>query len=245
MVTRAYKGGWVALLVLALLQGCSTAPSTREGGVVRNGVAILGVVTQPGINGSMSEAALNNMLHDIVRETGRFSSLAAHKVSKVVGGEKYRAMMKSYAESGTLLPEDIQLLMAARLPVGYAIVTRIQENTTEAGPSTVEALRNNAGELLSDRERIVHSTIRRVTLTSTMVNLRTGTAYWSRSYQAQPVSKSSYTRYFGSSFAGSLAATMANTVANGVRKPAGPPPPSLQLTLRSLMREVARNMKAG
>ncbi|MEE9336383.1 MAG: hypothetical protein V3U65_20035 [Granulosicoccaceae bacterium] len=245
MVTHTYKRGLAALLLLTLLQGCSTTPNARQGAVARNGVAVLGVVTQSGVNGTMSEASLNGMMHDIVRETGRFSSLAAHKVSKVVGGDRYTAIMESYAETGSLQPEDIQLLMAARLPVNYAIISRIQENATEAGPSTVESLRNNAGELLNDRERVVHSTLRRVTLTSTMIDLRTGAAYWSRSYKAEPVNKASYTRYSGSSFAGSLAATMTNTVANGIRKPSGPPAPSLQLTLQSLMREVARTMRPG
>ena len=245
MRTDTLKGGIAALLLLMLLQGCSTNPNARQAAVARNGVAVLGVVTQTGVNGTMSQASLNGMMHDTVRETGRFSSLAAHKVRKVIGGDRYTTMMKSYAKTGSLQPEDIQLLMAARLPVNYAIISRIQENSTLAGPSTVESLRNNAGELLNDRERLVHSTVRRVTLTSTMINLRTGEAYWSRSYKAEPVSKASYTRYSGSSFAGSLAATMANTVANGIRKPSGPPAPSLQLTLQSLMREVARTMSAG
>ena len=233
------------LLLLTLIQGCSSTPNARKGAVARNGVAVLGVVTQSGVNGTMSEAALNSMMHDTVRETGRFSSLAAHKVSKVIGGDRYTTMMEGYAETGRLQSEDIQLLMAARLPVNYAIISLIQENTTAAGPSTVESLRNNAGELLNDRERLVHTTVRQVTLSSTMIDLRTGAAYWSRSYRAEPVSKASYTRYSGSSFAGSLAATMANTVANGIRKPSGPPAPSLQLTLQSLMREVARTMKTS
>ncbi len=245
MRIQTSKGVIAALLLMTLIQGCSTKPSSRQAAVARNGVAVLGVVTQSGVNGTMSEASLNNMMHDTVRETGRFSSLAAHKVSKVIGGDRYTKMMKAYAETGTLRPEDIQLLMAARLPVNYAIISIIQENSTYAGPSTIESLRNNAGELLNDRERVVHSTVRRVMLTSTMINLRTGATFWSRSYKAEPVSKASYTRYSGSSFAGSLAATMANTVANGIRKPSGPSAPSLQLTLKSLMREVARTMKAS
>lgn len=193
----------------------------------------------------MSETAMSNMLQDVIRETGRFSTLGAYKVSKVVGQKQHNIMLDTYAETGALASEDVQILMAAQLPVSYAIVARIEENSVGPGVSTVQALRNNAGKLMNDRERVVHSTLRRVTLSATMINLRSGAAYWTKTYRAEPVTKSAYTRYFGSSFAGSLAATMANTVANGIRKPSGPPPPSVQLTLQSLMREVARNMRPG
>jgi len=87
--------------------------------------------------------------------------------------------------------------------------------------------------------------VRRVTLSATMINLRSGHAYWTRTYRAEPEAKATYTEYTGSSFAGSLAATMANTVANGIRKPTPPPAPGLKLTIQSLMREVARNMEPG
>jgi hypothetical protein len=245
MVLAIPKGWVVVFLAVGLLQSCSSVPRSEQQALARNGVALLGVTSHPTVSSAMSEIAMSNMLQDIVQDTGRFSSLGAYKVSQLVGQKRYRKMLDTYGETGVVASEDVQILMAAQLPVSYAIITRIEENTTGPGASTVEALRNNAGELMNDRERVVHSTVRRVTLSATMINLRSGAAYWTKTYRAEPVTRSAYTRYFGSSFAGSLAATMANTVANGIRKPSGPAAPSIQLTLRSLMREVARNMRPG
>ncbi len=233
----------VFLLVTAgLIQSCASAPDRFPGQVARNGVAILGVTTMPDVNSAMSAAGMNNTLHDIVSESDNFVSFESYKVRKVIGDDRHQTIMDIYGKTGAVRPEDIQLLMAARLPVSYALIGRIEENRESTRGPTFEKLRNNAGELLSDREKVVLSTVRHVTLSATMINLRTGAAFWTRTYRAEPASQIAYTHYQGSSFAGSLAATMANTVANGIRKPAPPPPPSLNLTVRSLMREVVRNM---
>jgi len=105
-----------------------------------------------------------------------------------------------------------------------------------------EQLRNNAGEVLSDRERIVLSTVREMQVSASLLNIASGRVIWSKSYRATPAKQTSYVHYSGSSFSGSLAASFANTMSNGLRVPSGPVPPSNLLTLRSLLTEIVRNI---
>jgi len=109
--------GLSALLLLVLAQGCGTTQygggyGGPTGGAVRNGVAVLGVINQPGVSSTLSEASLNNMMHDTIRESGKFASLSADKVNQVIGDERYLGLVKSYAANGAVAPEDVQLLMA-------------------------------------------------------------------------------------------------------------------------------------
>lgn len=235
----------ILLCVLApLVSACvSRTPIGNE--VVPRSIAVLGVTAKPGVEAGTGPNAMSLELQSLIHERGDLRTLrsteAARAINSVSPGA-YSLMMASYARTGTLDPESISALVAARLPTQMAIIARIVENDRRDGPKKEIPLRNNLGDILTDRRRIVLSTVREMHLQATMVNLGTGAVFWTRTYKSTPSSERSYVHYTGSSFSGSLAAHLANTMTTGLRTPAGPAAPSNQLTLRSLFREVVRNI---
>jgi len=151
-------------------------------------------------------------------------------------------MRGNYASSGQLKSDDIAALRAANPAIQSALIARIEKNTVRPGDAKRIVLRNSVGHVLSDRERVVRSTVREMQIRASMINVPSGRVIWSKSYRATPATESSYVLYSGSSFSGSLAASFANTMSNGLRVPSGPVPPSSVLTARSLLREVVRNL---
>ncbi len=234
-----------AVLLLCVLSACVSKPYGAAAPSKSNGIAIIGVSNADGVKPGASYNAMSRELGDLIAERGQHQVLPSIDVQKSlnsVAPGQYGAMMLNYGEHAVLSPGNIRALLAAKLPVSTALIARVSRNNISTGKPVREKLRNNAGELISDREKIVLSTIREMQVEAALINIGTGAVIWSKAYRATPATKSSYVHYYGSSFSGTLAATLANTMSNGLRGPVGPPPPSHQLTLRSLMREIARNL---
>ncbi len=234
----------LTVALLAILAGCTSRPPVAHSAAPYS-VGIVGVVLAPGVESGKSQTAMASELQQLVQSSGRFMILRskdiANAVDSVASGT-YRKMLKGYAERGQLGLADIQALNAAQLPVQTVLIARVEKNEVGVGPTKRVQLRNNAGQIMTDRERVVLSTVREMQLQASLINLASGKLVWSRTYRATPAAESSYIHYSGSSFSGSLAASFANTMSNGLRVPTGPASPSHHLTLQSLMREVVRNL---
>lgn len=234
-----------AFLMLYTLSACVSKPYGTVRPAESNGIAIIGVSHADGVKLGASHNAMSRELGDLISERGQHRILPSIDVQKSlnsVAPGQYGAMLLNFGEHAVLSPDNLRALSAAKLPVRTALIARVSRNNVSTGEPVREKLRNNAGELISDREKIVLSTIREMQIEAALINIGTGAVIWSKAYRATPATKASYVHYYGSSFSGTLAATLANTMSNGLRGPVGPPPPSHQLTLRSLMREIARNL---
>lgn len=236
----------IVLVSVAVATGCASFGSSGRNTAPRS-LGIVGVTVAPGVEAGRTKPALARELQELVQADGQFRVLGIENLAGALNAAtpgSYQTMTDNYGENGWLRGEDMRALFAARLPVENVLIARVEKNDVRPGaPKTIE-LRNSAGQILDDRERVVLTTIREMRLQASIINLASGSVVWSRAYRATPATDASYTHYSGSSFSGSLAASFANTMTNGLRKPSGPKAPSSQLTLESLMREVVRNLPA-
>ena len=228
-------------LLLLVLSGCAAKYPIQQAAQL-NGVAVVVVTQRDGVEVGINRSLLAQDLLEFLRDEGRESVLPWYRVQEGLGSDAYENLVDHYEVTGELSEGHLQRLREANLLMPFGLVARIESNEIIQREPEHEELRDNAGQRLYDRERIVLTTQRTTSLSATLIDLQSGLPIWTRTYSVNPVSKSSYTQYLGSSFSGSLAAALANTVANGLRIPQGPPAPSLRLTLRSLMREVVRNI---
>lgn len=232
------------VLVILLMTGCvSKAPSGQT--ALSRSIAVIGVAVAPDVKPGKSQTAMSLELQELIHASGGYKTLRSSDVAKAmdrVSEGSYKILFANYSLNGALHPDDLRALGAAKLPVQMALIARIEKNEVKPGEIKRLELRNNIGDILTDRERRVLSTVREMQMRASVINVATGSVIWSRTYSATPASETSYVHYTGSSFSGSLAASLANTMTNGLRVPEGPLPPSNQLTLRSLMREVVRNL---
>jgi len=232
------------LLVMLIAAGC-VSKSYLGSSIAPRSIAVVGVAVAPGVKPGKSQTAMALEFQQLIHQNDGYKTLRSSEVSKAMNSVtpgSYNALVDNYSRNGALHPNDLQALVSARLPVQLALIARVEKNEVKPGELKRLQLRNNAGDLLTDRERRVLSTVREMQMQASMINMATGAIVWSRTYRSAPTTESSYIHYSGSSFSGSLAASLANTMTNGLRVPAGPLPPSNQLTLRSLMREVIRNL---
>jgi len=206
---------------------------------------VVGVTIAPGVESGKNQIAMALELEELIHAGGQYKTLRTTDLARAMDSYtpgSYKVMLDNFAGSGALHQQDLIALSSAQLPVQSALILRIEKNEVSPGAPKSVQLRNNVGDILTDRERVVLSTVREMQMRASMINVATGNVFWSRTYRSTPASETSYTHYSGSSFSGSLAASLANTMTNGLRVPEGPLPPSNQLTLRSLMREVVRNL---
>lgn len=243
MLNLAFKhtAAW-ALLIIVL--GCASQAGINPR-VSTQATAILGVTIAPGVEAGRSQNAMGQELEDLMQAEAGYSILRSSDVDRAVSiasPGSFDAMLSNYASSGQLKGDDVNALQAARMPVQTALIARIEKNKVQSGAPKRVVLRNNLGHVLSDRERVVLATEREMQIRASMVNVASGRVIWSKTYRVTPVTESSYVHYSGSSFSGSLAASFANTMSNGLKVPSGPVPPSNLLAIRSLLREIVRNL---
>ena len=213
--------------------------------MVPNSVAIIAVTAAPGVKSGQSSSVMARELKEFIHEVGGYRTLRSSSVEQAMNAAEpgsYGAFVATFARDGVVGAAEFRSLQAARMPVQMALIARIEQNETKKDKFKVEALRNHSGVTLTDRERKILITERAVQMRATMINVATGAVVWSRSYRSVPETKLSYVRYLGSSFSGTLAASLVNTMTTGLREPSWPMPASYQLTVQSLMREVARNL---
>ena len=206
------------------------------------GVVLLGVGASNSLQAGINRNELSREFAELIRGERAVSVLGSNEVRSMLGTARYGEMLQRYEASGRLDRQDVQVLMAARLRAPVAIIAQLSSDDISHSKMRRLPLRNSHGQVFEDREQIIMSSQRRTSLTATMVDLRTGAQFWTSTYHAEPVATSTQTRFLGSSFTGSVMARLANTMANGVGAMQGPPPPSLSVTMQSLLREVAVHM---
>ena len=206
---------------------------------------ILGVVVAPGVESALTQSSMTRELEDLMQAESDFTILRSGNMSRAVRAASpgsFSTMLGNYASFGHLKRVDILALQAAQLPIQIALIARVEKNSVSSSAPKRIVLHNNRGDVLSDRERVVLSTVREMQIQASMIDVASGRVIWSKSYQVTPVSESSYVHYSGSSFSGSLAASVVNTMSNGLKEPSRPAPPNNRLTIRFLLHEIVRNV---
>jgi len=232
---------WPIVLVLF---GCAGQAGIEQRESTRT-AAILGVTVVPGVESGRSQSTITRELEALILAEGAYKIIRSGDVIRAVNAAtpgSFDSVLRNYANYGQVNGHDLKALQEAQLPVKTALIARIEKNSVINGEAKRIELRNSMGDVLTDRERVVLSTVREMQIQASMINIASGRVIWTKSYRATPASKSSYVHYSGSSFSGSLAASFANTMSNGIRVPSGPTPPSNLLTVRSLLREIVLNL---
>jgi len=221
--------------------GCASHHPESAELVVPNSVAVLGIVQRDGLKIPINEYRLASDLEVLLREDHRYSVMPFQQVRLALGKDRHELLLKRLAGSGELDSSDLHMLSKSRLPTKMAVVLAITGDEIESLPEERLQLRDNQGRLLNDRQHLILSTMRSVSLTATLVDLGVGRVRMHDNFQYQSVERKRYMSYSGSSFSGSVAATLANTVANGVRKPKWPAAPGLYGSFYELISDVAED----
>lgn len=242
-LTAAARSGflWI-LLLLCMISACSSRfgnPNPGPGERARDGLAVLGVTAKSGLKSSLNPALVASELAARLAERGDILLVPEPQVRRIVGAKPLDGMLATYSRDGRFNPFQMQNLMAADLRTRRGIVIRLESDKTEKLPVFRQAVYNEAGNRVVDRERRVYITRRTTAMSATVLDLATGRTIWTRLYRISPEAKSLSRQYLGSSFTGSVAAEVANTVVNGFGGGNHPPPPSFQGSLRALIREIA------
>lgn len=229
---------WIGLTCLVGLSACS-APPIQPGQYTSTGVAVLGVAAKTGLKSTINRSGLASDFSKLLAEREAFPVVAASTVRQYLGAERVTQMLNRLAENGRLDVKDIQFLMSAGLPTSRLVLARLEEDYVVNLPARREPVLNRDGRVLADREKKVLATQRVTRVSATLIDLRDGQQVWSRHFRVDPVAEAASTQYLGSSFSGSLAAAFANTMVNGIRVVRYPEPPTLTMSMLSLLREIS------
>ena len=235
-------------IYLCLLVGCllsvsaCSVPPTRSLQNASASVAVLGVAAKIGLKSTINRNGLASDFTKLLVERAAFPVLSASTVRQYLGATRIDDLLNRFAETGRLDNRDLQLLMSAGLPAQRLVVARVEEDYVVNLPARREPVHNRAGDVLADREKKVLATQRVTRISATLVDLREGVQLWNRHFRVDPVAEVATTQYLGSSFSASLAAAFANTMVNGIRVVRYPEPPTLKLSVLSLLREITENL---
>lgn len=227
-----------------LASGCSTldSHSNASANSAPNSVAVLGVVQQNGLNIPINEIRLAGQLETILREQHQYAVMPFSQVRISLGKDQHETLLRRVANFGTLEADDLRMLNRSELPTRMGLVVTITGDDVEKLDKERVQIRDSGGKLLKDRDHVILSTARTVTLSATLVNLGLGRVRMHNDFTYESVERRRYLEYNGSSFTGTVAARLANTVANGVRTPDWPEPPGLQDSFYALLEDVAEEL---
>lgn len=234
----------VAWLMVLVLFGCANQGEINQRAPTRT-VAVLGVTVAPGVESGRSQSVMTREFEELIEAKGSYKILPATQVRHAVSAANpgaFDTLLSNYASSGRFKSNDVRALQAVQPSIRTALVARVEKNIVSTSEPRRIAIHSQLGDVLSDRQRVVLATVRETQIRASMINMASGQVIWSESYRATPASESSYVHYTGSSFSGSLAASFANTMTRGIKAPSGPVPPSNAMTVRSLLREIVRNL---
>ncbi len=234
---------WLGLACFLTLSACSTPP-IQQGRYTSTGVAVLGVAAKNGLKSNINRNALAADFSKLLDERKAFPVIPASTVRQYLGAERVNDILNRLAENGRLESRDIQLLMSAGLPAQRIVLARLEEDYVVNLPARREPVLNRNGKVLADREKKVLATQRVTRVSASLIDLRDGSQLWNRHFRVDPVAEAASTQYLGSSFSGSLAAAFANTMVNGIRVVRYPEPPTLTLSMLSLLREISVSLPA-
>lgn len=217
-----------SLSIGLLATGCASyRQETTDTMVVPNSVAVLGVVQREGLKIPVNEYRLASDLEVMLRENQGYAVMPVNQVRLGLGKQRHELLLNRVASYGTLDDSDIRMLKQLNLPTRMAVVLTITGDEVAKMDKERLQLRDNSGKLLNDREHVILSTARSVSMAATLVDLGLGRVRMHNDFTYESVERKRYLEYNGSSFTGTVAAKLANTVANGVRQPVWPDPPGL------------------
>ena len=228
-----------ALSAAALAGGCALPPGGSPG-VGPAGIAVIGVGRREGVGEGLNPFVAARDLAERLADGGRRRVLPPERVRAALGDAAWTAVMRRDARGGTLDERDVRLLSDVGLGTRLALIVRLErDRVVELGPR-VDAVRDAAGRVWSDRLRVSRTTLRESEISAELIDLAAARSLWRRSFAAEPRTHTETVRYRGSSFSGSVAARLANSVLNGPDSEDAPAPASLRDTLESLFDELAR-----
>ena len=250
-LSASFPGKTARSLVIALVvlqQGACASHHPPRTHASPDSIAVIGVTARESLGAGINRNMLNRDLTTLLEESARYTVVPASRVKAGMNGESargsesYTELLQNYERTGRIEPRDMQRLLSARLPAEMAVIARVESDEVGQVRDETEAVENRNASWVTDRQRITRLRDRTTEMSAMMINLSTGAIVWHRQYRVSPINRSSYVQYYGSSFSASLAASLANTMVNGVRVPEGPPAPGLQPNVRSLLREIVRNL---
>ena len=229
-----------ALSATALASGCALPPGGIRGLDDPAAVAVIGVSRRENVGEGFNPFVAARDLVERLADGGRRRVLPPERVRAALGDAAWTAVMRRDARGGTLDERDVRLLSDVGLGTRLALIVRLErDRVVELGPR-VDAVRDAAGRVWSDRLRVSRTTLRESEISAELIDLAAARSLWRRSFAAEPRTHTETVRYRGSSFSGSVAARLANSVLNGPDSEDAPAPASLRDTLESLFDELAR-----
>ncbi len=235
------RGFLTRSMALGLLaSGCSVNSWNNRGpGAAANSVAVLGVVQSQGVDIAVNTARLAADLQGILRDEHNYAVMPVAEVRNALGQAQYETLLRRVAVFGTLEADDVRILTLARLPTSTAVILVITDDDVRQLDKERVEIRDNNDEVLLDRDHVILSTARIVSLTATVMDTKSGRVRMHNEFTQESIERRRYLEYNGSSFTGTVAARLANTVANGVRQPDWPDPPLLHQSFYALLEDVA------
>ncbi|MBX2837908.1 MAG: hypothetical protein KTR35_13695 [Gammaproteobacteria bacterium] len=236
----------LCLFALAMLLSISACQSHHPEPLVpgdQGATVVVGLIAKnPKVKSVINRNSLAQQMAQVIRDESRYQVPVVGLVSQQLGKEAYEHLVVHYSEHGYLSGADLEALRRADLGARYAIFARLEFDQVVEHDAENQQVYNNQGELLTDRMHVVSRTDRTTVISAMMVDVVRGASVWHNNFEVTLDSKNIQTLYSGSSFAGSLAATFTNTLANGIRGPRQPDAPSTAKAMRTLLKEVAKQM---
>ena len=222
-----------------LATGCTPLSGGFGTAIAPGSVAVLGVVQRTGLNIPVNEYRLAGDLEDLLSENRNYSVMPIELVRQSLGAERHDLLLRRVAQSGSLDSADLRMLSRVNLPTRMGVLLTITGNEEIKHKAEHLEVHDGQGQLFKDREHLVLSTSRTVSLTATLVNLGLQRVRLHNEFSYESTERKRYLEYRGSTFSSSVAARLANTVANGVRKPDWPDAPNVYSSFYELLNDVA------
>jgi len=225
-----------------LATGCTPFSGNRETDAAANSVAVLGVVQRQGLKIPLNEYRLAGDLEDLLRDNHNYAVMAVDQVRLSLGSQRHDLLLRRLARSGSLDETDLRMLRQANLPTKTGVLLTITGNESAKLDPERLRLRDNRGDYLNDREQVVLSTARRVSLIATVVNLGAERVQLHNEFTYSAIERKQFLEYSGANFGSSMAARLANTFSNGIRPPDWPDAPNLHNSFYELLSDVAEKL---
>ncbi len=235
---------FVRLLCFAACCSALTACTSVNTDYSRQGASILvgGVVPENSQLSSPYKALWIDQIEQSMQAQSRYPFLRYTDSQRILG-DFHSTVVNDYADDGVLRATTRDALRRSQWPARYLFLVYLHEAEDERR-ATSSLVRNRQGELINDRVSTTFIRSREHVVTGSVFDLSSGERVWHRSYQANPQTERTYTRYRGSSFAGSVAALLANRLVNGQSNTFPDPPPNGQV-IRELASELVYQLFNG
>jgi hypothetical protein len=183
--------------------------------IQEGGLAIMGVVEANRINPSYQYLDWSKRLErSVVLENLNYPVVPALSIKKALGAN-YTAVLNGFQLNNELGSTEKDIIRRAPIIARYGLFARIERDHTELPRRQELPVKNARGEIAKDREKVVLSSRRTVTVSAKVYDFKTGQIVWQKTSEASPLHHATYINYRGGSFTGALPAATHNSVRNG------------------------------